>query len=86
MAGAARVVWGLKGILFDVRWRGHNLDATVVGYYSDANFLFHAFVRTADGKVVTFVGPNSCDSNGNAGCYGTGALDINILQTSVTRT
>jgi hypothetical protein len=60
-----------------------NLEATVVGYYSDANLLFHAFVRRADGKVVTYVGPNSCASNGNAGCYGTGALDINILQTAV---
>jgi hypothetical protein len=79
-----------KYVTFDVPGAGGygtfpiaiNLEATVVGYYSDATFLFHAFVRSADGKVATFVGPDSCESNGNAGCYGTGALDINILQTS----
>ena len=58
-----------------------NLEGTVVGYYTDANFLFHAFARSPDGKFVTYVGPGACDSNPNAGCYGTGALAVNIFQT-----
>jgi hypothetical protein len=60
---------------------GINLEGTIVGYYTDANYLFHAFARSPDGKFVTFVGPGSCDSNPNAGCYGTGAFTVNIFQT-----
>ena len=52
-----------------------------MGYYSDANLVFHAFARSLDGKFVTFSGPNACTGNNSVGCYGTGALTINDWQT-----
>jgi hypothetical protein len=56
-----------------------NLEGAVVGYYLDPNFLFHAFLRRPDGSFKTWVGPNSCDTNGSLGCYGSAATNINIF-------
>ena len=54
-----------------------NWEGAGVGYYTDQNYLFHAFVRNPDGTFATWSGPDSCDTNGSQGCYGSAAFNIN---------
>jgi len=61
--------------------RAINLEGATVGYYLDSGGLFHAFLRAPSGSFTTWVGPGSCTTNGSEGCYGTGALSINIFGT-----
>lgn len=62
---------------------GMNLEGAIVGYALDANLLFHAFLRTSEGKIFAFVGPDSCDTGIPTGCYGNEVTAINVRGTSV---
>src|SRR5271169_4694540 len=37
----------------------NNPAGTITGYYVDANYVTHGFVRTADGDITSFDPPNS---------------------------
>jgi hypothetical protein len=54
-----------------------NLEGAVTGLYTDSNYSFHAFLRSPDGKFTTWIGPDACTGNGNDGCFGSGASNIN---------
>lgn len=56
-----------------------NLEGAIVGVYTDSNFSFHAFLRSPDGKFKTWIGPDACTGNGNEGCFGSGASNINLF-------
>jgi hypothetical protein len=56
-----------------------NLEGAIVGYYTDSNSSFHAFLRSRDGKFTTWIGPDACTGNGSEGCYGSGASNINAF-------
>ena len=58
-----------------------NVEGSIVGYYTDSTYSFHAFLRTPDGKFTTWIGPDACTGNGSEGCYGTGATNINAFRT-----
>jgi hypothetical protein len=58
-------------------------EGFIVGYYLDPNSLFHAFLRSPDGTLNTFVGPESCDTGTGAGCFGSQGSNINLLGASV---
>jgi hypothetical protein len=61
--------------------RAINLEGAVVGVYTDSNYTFRAFLRSPDGKFTTWIGPDACTGNGAAGCYGSGASNINAFGT-----
>ncbi|MGA8504679.1 MAG: hypothetical protein WB762_03610 [Candidatus Sulfotelmatobacter sp.] len=61
--------------------RGFNLEGAVVGTYTDSTYSFHAFLRSPDGKFTTWIGPDACTGNGNEGCFGSGASNINVFGT-----
>ena len=48
-----------------------------MGYYNDANDAFHAFLRSPDGKIVTFTDPYECTGADYQGCQGTAFYAIN---------
>jgi hypothetical protein len=50
-----------------------NDDGQIAGQFQDASFVFHAFVRKADGQFTTFDAPGA----GTAANQGTQAVDIN---------
>jgi len=58
-----------------------NLEGAIVGYYTDSNYSFHAFLRSPDGKFTTGLVQMRCTGNGSEGCYGTGASNINAFGT-----
>jgi hypothetical protein len=58
---------------------GLNAEGAVVGYFVDANFVTHAYLRTPDGKFTTYDWPGACTTSQNAGCHGSGAWNINAL-------
>ena len=55
-----------------------NLEGVVVGNYQDSSYQFHAFLRFPGGKYVFYDGPGACSGGNPAGCYGSGASNINI--------
>lgn len=59
-----------------------NIQGAIAGFYTDANLLFHSFVRNADGTIATFLGPGECDTS-LAGCFGGADLNINAGGLSV---
>jgi hypothetical protein len=62
---------------------GLNAEGTAVGYFVDANFAVHAYIRTPDGKFLTFDWPGACTTSQNVGCHGSGVWDINALGVAV---
>ena len=56
-----------------------NNEGTIVGQYQDANFVFHAFVRQADGRFITFEAPGAGSGPGQ----GTIVCNINSEGTIV---
>jgi hypothetical protein len=59
--------------------RAANLEGAVVGYYTDSNYLFHSFVRNADGTFAAFLAPGQCETNGSQGCYGSEDSNVNAF-------
>ena len=60
-----------------------SLGGAIVGYYLDPNSLFHAFLRSPDGTLSTFVGPQSCSTGTGTGCFGSEDSNINMSGASV---
>ena len=58
-----------------------NLEGAIVGYYTDSNYSFHAFLRSPDGTFTTWIGPDACTGNGSEGCFGSGATNVNVFGT-----
>lgn len=58
-----------------------NLEGAIVGYDLDQNGVFNGWLRRPDGTFTMWVGPGGCDISPANGCYGTGALAINVLGT-----
>jgi hypothetical protein len=58
-----------------------NLESAIVGYYLDQKGVFQGFLRRPDGTFATWAGPGACDATAETGCYGTGALGINVFRT-----
>jgi hypothetical protein len=54
-----------------------NALGAIVGFYTDANFNFHVFLRSPDGTFSTWVGPGACDNGQPNGCFGSSASNIN---------
>ena len=50
-----------------------------MGYYTDSNYSFRAFLRSPDGKFKTWIGPDACTGNGSEGCFGSAASNINVF-------
>jgi hypothetical protein len=63
--------------------QGINDLGEVSGYYVDANFVFHGFVRSPDGRITTFDVRTSCTDTPNppADCAleGTFPANVNVL-------
>jgi probable HAF family extracellular repeat protein len=55
-----------------------NLEGTVSGFYIDGSYLYHGFLRTPDGKIITFDAPGAGTISPGAG---TAAYGINIWGT-----
>ena len=50
----------------------------IIGYYGDANWVLHGFLRAPDGHFTTFTDPDACTSSNPSCVYlGTAATDIN---------
>jgi uncharacterized membrane protein len=62
---------------------GLNAEGAVVGYFVDANFAVHAYIRNPDGKFITYDSPGACTTSQNVGCHGSGAWNINALGVAV---
>ncbi len=60
-----------------------NVEGAIVGFYTDPNYQYFAFLRNPDGSFATFLGPGACETGVFAGCAGGGAFDINPGGTSV---
>jgi len=56
-----------------------NLEGAVVGFYGDSNGSLHAFLRSPEGKLTTWIGPGACTTDGSQGCFGSGASNINAF-------
>jgi hypothetical protein len=63
--------------------QGINDLGEVSGYYADANFVFHGFVRSPDGRITTFDVRTTCTDSSNppADCAfeGTFPSNVNVL-------
>ena len=55
-----------------------NLEGAIVGYYTDSNYAFHAFLRSPDGKFTTWIGPDACTGTVRKGAR-SGASNINAF-------
>ena len=51
-----------------------NLEGVIAGEYQDANYVYHSFLRTPNGRFVTFDAPGA----GTGANQGTLAVDINL--------
>ena len=57
---------------------GINASGAIIGYYADANAVYHSFLRAPDGHFTTFTDPDACTSSDPSCVYlGTGPMDIN---------
>ena len=56
---------------------GVNTAGAIAGYYVDEGFVYHGFVRAADGRITTFDAPGA----GTANSQGTTAKSINVAGT-----
>lgn len=60
-----------------------NLEGAIVGWYLDANNLYHAMERYPNGTIKTWVLPGACTTGTQTGCYGQGDYNINVFGVSV---
>jgi hypothetical protein len=51
-----------------------NLQGVITGEYQDANYVYHSFLRTPDGRFVNFGAPRA----GTGANQGTCAVDIDL--------
>lgn len=58
---------------------GINVEGAVVGFYLNQNDVFLSFLRNPDGSFETWTDPGQCDASPAVGCYGAGALSINVF-------
>jgi hypothetical protein len=56
---------------------GINTAGAIAGYYGDESFVYHGFVRAADGTITTFGVPGA----GTGNSQGTTANSINVAGT-----
>jgi hypothetical protein len=58
---------------------GINVEGAVVGFYLSQNDVFLSFLRNLDGSFETWSDPGQCETTPSTGCYGAGALSINVF-------
>jgi hypothetical protein len=58
---------------------GLNVEGAVVGVFVDANLAVHAYIRTPEGKFITYDWPGACTASQTTGCHGSGAWNINAF-------
>jgi hypothetical protein len=59
---------------------GINQLGTIVGYYADANYVFHGFLRSPDGKFTTFDAPGAGTvANDSNGTFPTGINEVGTV-------
>lgn len=60
-----------------------NAEGAVGGYFVDANFSVHAYLRAPGGRFMNFDWPGACKESQNVGCHGSGVWNINALFVAV---
>ena len=58
---------------------GINVEGAVVGFYLNQNDVFLSFLRNPDGSFERWRDPGQCETSPSTGCYGAGALSINVF-------
>jgi len=67
--GAGTIVDSWEGTFaYDI-----NAEGTIIGWYADANWVVHGFLKSSDGRITTFDGPNASTTQGQ----GTYPMTIN---------
>ena len=62
---------------------GLNDAGAAGGYFVDATFTVHAYIRTPDGRFITYDWPGACTASQNTGCHGSGVWNINDFGVAV---